>query len=60
MKKQFMDTLLRTGRLATLVEEHFLPPVQDAIDYTFQKLGPELVAESPLRLPGRNRNTPSR
>ena len=56
MKKQFMDTLRRTGRIAKLREEHFFARVQEAIDYAFERLGPELVADSPLRLPGKRAN----
>ena len=51
MKKQFMDTLRRSGMMAEFREEHFFARVQDAIDYAFQRLGPELTADSPLAMP---------
>ena len=55
MKKQFMDTLRRSGMMAEFREEHFFARVQDAIDYAFQRLGPELTADSPLAMPPAHR-----
>ncbi len=51
MKKLFMDTLRRSGMMAEFREEHFFARVQEAIDYAFDRLGPELTAESPLAMP---------
>ena len=55
MKKQFMDTLRRSGMMAEFREEHFFARVQDAIDYAFKRLGPEVTADSPLAMPPAHR-----
>jgi SulP family sulfate permease len=51
MKKQFMDTLRRTGLIETLGEARFFARVEDALEYAWAKLGPAHVETCPLRMP---------
>ncbi|WP_132972576.1 SulP family inorganic anion transporter [Thiogranum longum] len=49
MKRQFMDTLRRTGDIDCLGEERFFARVQNALDYAWEKLGNDHAASCPLR-----------
>ena len=52
MKKQFMDTIRKTGLIDTIGEDHFFSRVQFALDYAWDGLGPDYDREScPLRNP---------
>jgi SulP family sulfate permease len=51
MKKQFMDTLRRTGVLSKLGEERFFARVEDALEYAWAKLGDNHAATCPLSHP---------
>ena len=50
MKRQFLDTLRRTGAIERLGEEHFFARVQNALDYAWDKLGDDHAASCPLRV----------
>jgi len=50
MKRQFLDTLRRTGDIGHLGEEHFFARVQNALDYAWDKLGDDHAASCPLRV----------
>lgn len=50
MKRQFMETLRRTGNIEQMGEEHFFALVQNALDYSWEKLGDDHVASCPLRI----------
>jgi SulP family sulfate permease len=51
MKKQFMDTLRRTGVIDKLGEERFFARVEDALGYAWAKLGEAHAETCPLRMP---------
>jgi SulP family sulfate permease len=51
MKKQFMDTLRRTGVIRKLGEERFFARVEDALDYAWGQLGNDHAATCPLSFP---------
>jgi MFS superfamily sulfate permease-like transporter len=50
MKRQFMETLRRTGDLEKLGEERFFARVQNALDYAWEKLGDDHATDCPLRV----------
>ncbi|VAW76596.1 Sulfate permease [hydrothermal vent metagenome] len=50
MKRQFMDTLRRTGDIENLGEEHFFARVQNALDYAWEELGDDHAATCPLHI----------
>ena len=51
MKKQFMDTLRRTGVIHTLGEERFFARVEEALEHAWARLGPDHRHTCPLRMP---------
>ena len=52
MKKQFMDTIRRTGLIETLGTEHFFSRIQYALNYAWEGMGPDYDRENcPLRNP---------
>jgi len=52
MKKQFMDTIRKTGLLATIGPEHFFSRIQFALNYAWDGLGTDYDRENcPLRNP---------
>ncbi len=50
MKRQFMDTLRRTGNIDEMGEGHFFARVQNALDYAWEKLGDNHAASCPLQV----------
>ena len=50
MKRQFLDTLRRTGDIEKLGDEHFFARIQNALDYAWEKLGDDHAADCPLRV----------
>jgi SulP family sulfate permease len=48
MKKQFMDTLRRTGVIHHIGEERFFARVEDALEHAWARLGAEHEATCPL------------
>jgi SulP family sulfate permease len=50
MKKQFMDTLRRTGLIHQMGEERFFARVQDALEYAWERLGQDHAASCPLHV----------
>jgi SulP family sulfate permease len=50
MKKQFMDTLRRTGVIRKLGEERFFARVEDALEHAWAQLGDNHAATCPLSL----------
>ena len=50
MKRQFLDTLRRTGDIEQLGEEHFFARVQNALDYAWEKLGDDHAVHCPLHV----------
>lgn len=50
MKRQFMDTLRRTGDIERLGEEHFFARVQHALDYAWERLEDGHAVDCPLRV----------
>ncbi|HHJ17292.1 MAG TPA: STAS domain-containing protein [Gammaproteobacteria bacterium] len=50
MKRQFMETLKRTGNLERLGEGHFFPRVQNALDYAWEQLGDDHATNCPLHV----------
>ena len=50
MKKQFMDTLVRTDDIEQIGEEHFFARVNHALEYAWEKLGRNHAASCPLRV----------
>lgn len=50
MKRQFLDTLRRTGDIEELGEEHFFARIQNALDHAWEKLGDDHAADCPLRV----------
>jgi SulP family sulfate permease len=52
MKKQFMDTIRKTGLVDTIGEDHFFSRIQFALDYAWNGLGPDYDRENcPVRNP---------
>ena len=52
MKKQFMDTITRTGLIDKMGRERFFPRIQYALEYAWDGLGDEYDRETcPLRQP---------
>ncbi|MEA3277757.1 MAG: SulP family inorganic anion transporter [Pseudomonadota bacterium] len=52
MKKQFMDTIRKTGLIEVMGEDHFFSRIQHALDYAWDGLGPEYDRNTcPLRNP---------
>ena len=51
MKKQFMDVIRRTRLIEYLGEEHFFSRIQNALDYVWDRMGPEYDRTTcPLRM----------
>jgi SulP family sulfate permease len=50
MKRQFMDTLRRTGDIKHLGEERFFARVQNALEYAWERLEDNHSANCPLRV----------
>jgi SulP family sulfate permease len=51
MKKQFMDVIRRTRLIEYIGEEHFFSRIQNALDYVWDRLGPDYDRTTcPLRM----------